>query len=177
MIAILLANGVEECEALVIHDLLFRANIKTELIGIETKEVISSHNVTIKVDKTIDEINFDDYDGLFLPGGMPGTVNLENDPNVNKMIDDFAAKNKYIFAICAAPSILIRKGLLGDNQFICFPSFENYKQPVDDTVCVYNNYITGKALSAAFKMAFKIIETMSDPYTAKAIMNQICYEG
>ena len=121
---IIVSNGLEECEALVTYDLLYRAGIDVELVGLSI-EVESSHKVVFKANKLIDEINPEDYECLVLPGGMPGTKNLENDERVQHLIDLFVKENKYVCAICAAPSILIHKGLLNSGKFICFPGFEN----------------------------------------------------
>ncbi|MBP5279826.1 MAG: DJ-1/PfpI family protein, partial [Erysipelotrichaceae bacterium] len=101
---IIVNDGLEECEALITYDLLYRAGIEVELVGF-TKEITSSHKVVFKADKLLDEIDPSEYECLILPGGMPGTLNLENDERVQKLIDQFIKEDKYVCAICAAPSI------------------------------------------------------------------------
>lgn len=171
---IIVANGLEECEALVTYDLLFRAGIETDLVGLEN-EIVSSHNVTFKPHKHINEINPDDYECLVLPGGMPGTLNLENDERVSKIIDKFVENNKLIAAICAAPSILIHKGLLGSNRFICYPGFENGLTPANGKAVQDNNFITGKGLGANFEFAYLIIKNLVSEEKAKEVISKIQY--
>lgn len=171
---ILLAEGLEECEALVTYDLLFRAGIETDLVGLKN-EVTSSHKVTIKAHKNINDIKSDDYDCLVLPGGMPGTLNLENDSRVQNLIDEFIEKDKYVAAICAAPSILIHKNLINDNKFICHPGFENGLTPVKQKAYCDNKIITGKGLGAAFEFAYIIISKLINEDKAKEVLNKTQY--
>ena len=171
---ILVANGLEECEALVTYDLLFRAGIETDLVGLEN-EITSSHNVTFKAHKNINDVNTNDYDCLVLPGGMPGTLNLENDNRVQKIIDLFIDSNKYVAAICAAPSILIHKGLLQSNKFICFPGFENGLIPAKTKAYRDNKFITGKGLGACFEFGYEIIKALTNEEKAKEILDKIQY--
>ncbi len=171
---IIINNGLEECEALVTYDLLFRAGIEVELVGF-TNEVLSSHNVTFKAHKLLDEINPNDYDCLILPGGMPGTKNLENDQRVQEMIDLFVKQDKYIAAICAAPSILIHKGLLKNNKFICYPGFESGLLPANEKAIQDNKFITAKGLGAVFEFSYLIIKNLINEDKAKQILNQIQY--
>lgn len=171
---IIINNGLEECEALVTYDLLFRAGIEVELVGF-TNEVLSSHNVAFKAHKLLDEINPNDYDCLILPGGMPGTKNLENDSRVQDMIDLFVKQNKYIAAICAAPSILIHKGLLKSNKFICYPGFESGLLPANEKAVQDNKFITAKGLGAVFEFSYLIIKNLINEDKAKQVLNQIQY--
>ena len=171
---IIINNGLEECEALVTYDLLFRAGIEVELVGF-TNEVLSSHNVTFKAHKLLDEINSNDYDCLILPGGMPGTKNLENDQRVQDMIDLFVKQDKYIAAICAAPSILIHKGLLKNNKFICYPGFESGLLPANEKAIQDNKFITAKGLGAVFEFSYLIIKNLINEDKAKQILKQIQY--
>lgn len=171
---IIINNGLEECEALVTYDLLFRAGIEVELVGF-TSEVLSSHNVCFKAHKLLDEINPNDYDCLILPGGMPGTKNLENDSRVQDMIELFVKQDKYIAAICAAPSILIHKGLLKNNKFICYPGFESGLLPANEKAIQDNKFITAKGLGAVFEFSYLIIKNLINEDKAKQILNQIQY--
>lgn len=171
---ILVTEGLEECEALITYDLLYRAGIETDLVGLQD-EITSSHKVTFKAHKNIDNINPDDYDCLVLPGGMPGTLNLEKDERVQKLIDIFVKENKYVAAICAAPSILIHKGLLQNNKFICYPGYENGLNPVNEKAFQDNKFITGKGLGAAFEFSYLIIKNLINEDKAIEIFNKIQY--
>ena len=168
---IICAQGLEECEALITYDLLFRSPIEVKLVGLE-KEVTSSHNVTIKTDLTIDELNYKDYDCLILPGGMPGTNNLEANDTVLKIIDYFVSNDKYIAAICSAPSILSHKGLIIDNEFTCFPGSVEELKSNNKKAYTYNKIITGKGMGATFEFAYEIIKALVDEKTAKEIFER-----
>ena len=137
--------------------------------------VVSSHNVTFKSDLLIDDVDTSEYECLILPGGMPGTLNLEKDERVQKLIDKFVMEGKYIAAICAAPSILIHKNLLQNNKFICFPGFENGLTPADAKAYQDNKFITGKGLGAAFEFSYLIISSLINEDKAKEIMSKIQY--
>lgn len=171
---IIVSDGLEECEALVTYDLLYRAGIGVELIGTKP-EITSSHQVTFQSHKTIDEIDPLLYDCLILPGGMPGTKNLENDDRVQKLIDLFVKEDRYIAAICAAPSILIHKGLLKDKKFICFPGFESGLEPADVKAIQDSKFITGKGLGAAFEFSYLIIKNLLSEEKAEEVLKAIQY--
>ncbi len=173
-VAILNADGTEESEALIPYDLLSRANITVELISInETKYVTSSHGVNYICKKTIKEANKDDYSTIILPGGMPGTINLKNHVIVNEWIDDFYQKKKLIAAICAAPNILISKGLLNDNEFTVFPGFENDKHPAKSYVYQKDNMITAKSMGHAIEFSKKIIANLKNEEIANQTIGEI----
>lgn len=169
---IIVKDGLEECEALLTYDLLYRAGILTDLVGSE-KEVISSHNVSFKVHKLLNEINPEDYDCLILPGGMPGTINLQEDEKVQELIDFFVEKDKYIAAICAAPSILIKKNLLKNNKFVVYPGFESGMIPAEGKSICDRKIITGKGLGAGFEFAYLIISKLINEEKAKEVMQKV----
>lgn len=112
MVYVFLADGFETIEALAVVDMLRRAKIDNETVGVTGKTVKSSHNIEVVADITIDELNISNADAIVLPGGMPGTLNLEANGIVQSSIDYCVENKKYVCAICAAPSILGHKGLL-----------------------------------------------------------------
>ncbi len=171
---ILVTQGLEECEALVTYDLLYRAGIEVKLTGL-SETIVSSHGITFQPHLRIDEIDSRDYDCLILPGGMPGTKNLENDARVQELIDAFVASEKYVCAICAAPSILLHKGLLKDNHFVCFPGFEEGRSPSHAKAVRDGQFITGKGLGATFEFAYEIISALISEDKAREVLNQIQY--
>lgn len=176
-IAILCANGLEECEALVVSDLLKRANFDVKLVSInDSLDITSSHQLAFKCDLLLDDLKEEEYSTIILPGGLPGTTNLQEDKRVIKLIHNFNDQKKLICAICAAPSILIDEGFLKDEEFICYPSFErNYKPKENAKVVVHEHFITGKALGAAFEFAYEITKALKDEESAKAVFEQIYY--
>lgn len=173
-VAIFCAQGLEECECLLTNDLLKRAGIETKLLGLE-KEITSSHNVTFICDGLLKDEDLSDYDCIVLPGGLPGTTNLENSKYVQDAIDLFMKENKYIAAVCAAPSILIHKGLLKDREFTCYPGFEENLTRVNEKAYIHNNIITGIGLGGTIEFASLIISTLLDNVKALNVMMKIQY--
>ena len=171
-VGIICAQGLEECEALIVYDMLFRAKIDVKLVGFD-KTIISSHNLTFIPHLTLDEFDYENYDCLVLPGGMPGTVNLEDNQKVQEIIDYFVKENKYVATICAAPSILIHKGLLKDNKFICFPGHENGLIPANVKAITDGKFITGKGMGAAIEFSYEIIKALESEEKAKEVLSKI----
>src|SRR4030042_231753 len=109
-ILIPLANGFEEIEAINVIDILRRADVEVVTAGLKEGLVEGSHKVLVLPDTSLDNIDFRDFDGLVLPGGAPGFVNLGNDERILKMAKEMDRAGKYVAAICAAPSVLIKAG-------------------------------------------------------------------
>lgn len=173
MVYIFLATGFEEMEALAPTDILRRANVEVKTVGVTGSVVSGSHSVTIKPDLFIDDIKLDqNLDMIVLPGGMPGTLNLEANEKLQKVIDFCSANDKYIAAICAAPSILGHKGLLKGKKATCFPGFEkdlDGAQYVDSPVAADGKIITGKGAGASIEFGLKLAEIMTSPEVANHI--------
>ena len=162
MILVFLAEGFEEVEALATVDVLRRAGLEVKTVGVTGATVSGSHSISVVCDTTIDAVEPDEsIEAVVLPGGMPGTLNLEKDEKVNSFIDYAYANGKYVCAICAAPSILGKKGLLEGKEAICFPGFEEYLYGAsvsDKSVCVDGKIITAKACGVALKFGKVIAE-------------------
>lgn len=173
-VGIICAMGLEECEALLVYDLLYRAKIDVKLVGLE-KQIESSHKVVFNTDLTIDEFDYQNYDCIILPGGIPGTPNLENNQTVQKIIDYYVDNNKLIAAICAAPSILNHKGLLQEGKFACYPGFECGLKQSDKKAIKEGNIITAKGLGAEFEFAFEIIKALTNEEVAKETLEKVQY--
>ena len=175
---IIVNNGLEECEALITYDLLYRAGIKTDLVGF-TDEILSSHEVRFKAHRLLDEIDPAEYDCLILPGGMPGTKNLENDERVQKLINDFVKENKLIAAICAAPSVLGAAGLLNGKEATCHPGFEETLTGAEVvtgvTVVQSGNIITSRGMGTAIDFALAIVRYLSDDATVYEVKKHLVY--
>lgn len=158
------ADGFEEVEAVATLDVIRRANIEIESVGINSNIITGSHNIKFICDKTDNDIDFDsDLEGIILPGGMPGTTNLMNSPVVNKFIDYCSENKLFMCAICAAPMILGRKGILNGCNAICFPGFENELIGADissEFVCRDNNIITAKGMGSAVNFGLEIVSAV-----------------
>ncbi len=178
-VAIHLANGFEEIEALTTVDLLRRVNIDVTTVSMEkTNEVNGGHDIKVITDKHFSEINYSEIDMIVLPGGMPGTTNLDSSNPLKNMISAFAEQGKYIAAICAAPLILGKLGLLKGKKAVCFPGFEKYLEGAEilETPTVKDgNIITGRGAGVATDFALKLIETLKDKETADELSRKILY--
>jgi len=152
----LISDGMEECEALVTRDVLIRSKIDVVMFPTNGKSsVLSSHNLVVNCDTK--KLNLFLYDGLILPGGGLGTKNLDSYINMDSILKHFIEKGKLVCAICAAPSVLGKRGYLNGKNFTCFSGFEkgingNY---TGDGVTVDGNIITAKSMyySADFGLA------------------------
>ncbi len=162
---LLLANGFEDHEALTTRDVLLRSNIQVDTASItKTKVVTSSHDLILYTDYILEEINYEDYGCLILPGGKKGvTEGLSNLYNLKDMLKHFA-NGKLIAAICAAPSLLGMNDLLINKNYTCFPGFENnfYKGHYQDKgVVIDGNIITSKSMYYTIDFALEIIKKIT----------------
>jgi len=177
MVYVFLADGFETVEALACVDILRRAEIETVTVGVGREIINSSQSIPVKCDELDSRVGlFDDIEAIVLPGGMPGTVNLEQNATVNKFIDYAVKKNILICAICAAPSILGKKGLLKNKKATCFPGFEKYLDKAEYTgssVEKDGNIITGKGMGVAVDFALEIVSSLRDETLAQNIKKSI----
>lgn len=167
------ADGFEEVEAIAALDVIRRAKIEIESVGIGSKQITGSHGITVICDKTDSDVDVSvNLEGIILPGGMPGTINLLNSETVNFFIDYCNKNNLYLCAICAAPMILGKKGLLKGKKAVCFPGFEDELSGAvisDEYVCADGKIITSKGMGSAVKFGLAIVEAVTDKETAQAL--------
>ena len=127
MVYVFLANGFEETEAIAPIDILRRCELDVVTVGVGEEVITSSHGISVIPDITeVDFVPSEEIDMIVLPGGMPGTLNLEKSRTVQEAIDYCTENGKYIGAICAAPSVLGKKNLLKGKKATCFPGFEDF---------------------------------------------------
>ncbi len=179
-IAIPLATGFEETEAITVIDILRRANLDVTTISIgETLVVDGAHGIKVNADKLFGEIDFDKMDMIVLPGGMPGTINLDNHIELKKRVIEFDLDEKWIGAICAAPSIIGKLGLLEDKEATCYPSFEDklFNAKISEkTTVVADNIITSRGLGTAIEFALTIVENLISKENAEKLAKAIIYK-
>lgn len=165
------ADGFEEVEAIAALDVIRRAKIEIESVGIGSKQVTGSHGITVVCDKSSDEISVSEaLEGIILPGGMPGTTNLLGSDTVSEFIEYCKLRDLFICAICAAPLILGRKGLLHGKKAVCFPGFEDELSGAeisDEYVCVDGKIITSKGMGSAVKFGLAIVGEVINKETAQ----------
>ncbi len=179
MIYVFLANGFEECEALAPVDILRRAGFDLLTVGVGGKTIVGAHNIPVICDITTDEIVFDNIEAIILPGGMPGTINLEKDEIVQKTIDYASEHNLLIGAICAAPSILGHKGLLNGKTATCFPGFEKDligAEYINNAVIRDGNIITAKGAGVALDFGFELLAYLKDEKVANDLKIQMMFK-
>ncbi len=173
MLYCFLAPGFEETEAIAPIDLLRRAKVDIQTVGVGAKTISGSHGIPLVCDLTENEIALNDaLEGVILPGGMPGTLNLEQSPVVQKALDYCAANGKLLCAICAAPSVLGHKGLLNGKEAIAFPGFENdLKGAVisKQHVVTDGSVITAKGAGVAVDFGLAIVAALKGEAAAEAI--------
>lgn len=179
MVYVFLANGFETIEALAPVDILRRAGADVKTVGLTGENIETSHKVTVKADITVDKVILDDsIDMIVLPGGMPGTLNLEDSLEVRAAVDYCAENGKLIGAICAAPSILGHKGLLDGKNFTCFPGFEKDIENANYTgepVVTDGKIITGKGAGCCVPFALKLVEMLISKEKADEVAKSLQY--
>jgi len=152
MVYVFIADGFEEVEAIVPVDILRRAGADVKLVGVGGKNITGAHGIKVEADITCDG-PLGDFEAIMLPGGMPGTLNLEKSDAVLHVIDRAVKSDAIIAAICAAPSILGHKGLLRGKKAVCYPGYEKDlagAQVMSSQVCEDGRFITGNGPGAAF---------------------------
>lgn len=158
-----LAQGFEEIEAVTIIDILRRAHLDVVTAATGSNPVRGSHHIEILCDKLIDEVNIYDFDLIVLPGGQPGANNLRDDPRIITMIKQMNDKTGYIGAICAAPIVLGKAGVISGKKVTVFPGYENEidgGEYTGDPVTVDRRIITGKGAGCAVEFSLKLVEQM-----------------
>lgn len=179
MVYIFLAPGFEEAEALVPADLLRRAEIETKTVSITGMPVPGSHGVTVTADLALDQVDPDRADMVVLPGGGLGYQNLGREPRVEKLVRQAAERGNWVAAICAAPTLLGRWGLLEGKQAVCYPGMEEGltgAQPRPDSgVVVDGKIITGRAAGSAFDFGLTLVEALAGKERADEVRRAVVY--
>lgn len=161
---VFLADGFEEIEALTLVDYFRRADIFVDTVSVgDDLFVCGSHDIIVKTDRLIDDIDLDFYDGIYIPGGSLGAKNLRDDKRVIDIVKKFDEEKKIICAICAGPSVLDRAGIVSDRALVCHPSVEKSllnvgKIKSDELIVVDGNIFTSRGAGASVFLALKLIE-------------------
>ena len=177
-VAVVLANGFEEIEAIIPINILRRGGVNVKVISLsDDKVVVGSKGFTFLVDGKISDYSSDNFDLIILPGGIFGATNLFESKDLDRILIDMNLQGKLIAAICASPAIVLAaKGLLGINKFTCYPGFENGitdGEFVDEDVVISNNFITSKGVGTAFKFAFALLEIVKGKRVLEDVKKQV----
>lgn len=179
-IAVHLAEGFEEIEAISIIDVLRRADIEVVVVSVsDNLEVIGAHQLKVIADKLFEDVNYNDLFMIVLPGGMPGASNLDAHVGLKAQINHFNAENRPLAAICAAPLVFGNLGILKGKQVVCYPGFESHLEGAEVlTVPVIEsgNIITGRGPGAAIRFALKIVEKAVSVEKSRLIAQQMLVE-
>lgn len=164
-VALFLANGFEEIEALGTVDILRRAQIPVITVSItDDKVVTGAHNVPVTADAIFSETDFKDIEILVLPGGMPGAKHLNEHEGLKKLIAEYNSKGKQIGAICAAPMVLGGLGILDGKRATTYPGFEPEligAKVTGENVVVDGNITTGRGPGLVFEFALRLVEQIA----------------
>jgi 4-methyl-5(b-hydroxyethyl)-thiazole monophosphate biosynthesis len=171
-VAVILADGFEEVEALAIIDVLRRAEIETVVAGLHDGVITSARKVKVVPDTVIDTVKADDFDMIVLPGGQPGADNLNADPRVKELLTSFCQKGKLTGAICAAPIVLASAGLLQGKRATSYPSYKDRlggAKYEEKSVVVDGNLLTSRGPGTALAVGLAIVERLVGKEKAQKI--------
>lgn len=178
-IAVFFGEGYEEIEALTVVDICRRGGLEVEMVSItDERAATGSHGITVQTDRIFREADFGGYDMLVLPGGMPGTKNLEAHGGLMAQVDAFYAAGKYIAAICAAPSIFGHRGILKGRRACSYPGFESHLEGAQVTagpVEISDNVVTSRGMGTAIDFALAIVGMFDGAGKAAEMAEAIVY--
>lgn len=177
-VLIMLADGFEEVESLTVVDYLRRIDIVCDTVSITNDRIVKgAHQIVVKTDKILEEINNSSvYDALVLPGGMPGATNLRDDDKVINLVREFNEKGKLVGAICAAPIVLQKAGIIDGKRVTSYPGFENELRGAnysEELVVRDGNIITARGPAVAVYFAIEIVKYLCGKEFAKKLKEDI----
>lgn len=175
----ILADGFEEVEALAVVDILKRAKVDTKMVSIQEQKLVTGvHGISIHADILFADADFSACDLIFLPGGMPGTRNLNEYAGLLSELRAFAEEEKRIAAICAAPMVLGGLGLLKGRKAVCFPGFEEYltgAEIVNERVVTDGNITTSKGMGTAIDLGLELVRLLCGEELSEELGRSIQY--
>lgn len=181
MVYILLGTGFEEAEALVAADVLRRADLPVTLTGIGGMAVTGSHDITVQADLPVEEVSLEAGDMVVLPGGMGGVASIEESEAAMALVRE-AALDCWLAAICAAPTLLARAGLLsGGARCVCYPGMERELSAagaapeMDRSVVVEGRLVTGRGPGSAFDFGLTLVKVLAGAAAAERVRSGLHY--
>ena len=178
MVYIFLADGCEEIEALAPLDILRRGGVEVKTVGVTGMKIHGAHGINIEADIDFNMVDASLADAVFLPGGGVGSDNLYESFDVRDITEQVYNNGNIVAAICAAPKVLGRMGLLKGKKATCYPGFEDEllgAEIVGESVVTSDNVITANGMGAAFKLGFELLRNLKGEETAQRVKNEIQY--
>ncbi len=163
MVYVLLADGFEEIEALAPVDFLRRAGVSVTTVALGQNSVVGAHGISVTADKLVAELDFSHAEMVILPGGMPGTANLDQYEGMDSILAMVYNKGGYLAAICAAPMVLGKRGYLQGKDAICYPGFEDQLKGArlsESPVVKDGRIITAKSAGFAWQFGYVLGEIL-----------------
>ncbi len=176
MVLVLLADGFEEIEALTPVDMLRRAGVTVMTVGMSGKTAHGAHGISVICDIMPENIELDTVDAVIFPGGMPGAKNLDSNPFSDAVINTVLARGGHIGAICAAPLVLGRRGVLAGKKAVCYPGFEEELRGADIAdlpVVTDGNITTARGMGSALEFAEELVKILCGNEVAEQISKGI----
>ncbi|MGO5052014.1 DJ-1 family glyoxalase III [Lachnospiraceae bacterium LCP25S3_G4] len=179
-VCIFFADGFEEIEGLSVVDLLRRAGVRVRMISVTgSLNIHGAHGINVQAEELFEHAIFEDTTMLVLPGGMPGTKHLKEHKGLMDLLEEFHIQQKYIAAICAAPSILGEKGYLKGKVATSYPSVEEQLEGAvitRDEVVVSDHIITSRGMGTAIAFSLVLIKEMLGQEKADMVASSILYQ-
>lgn len=179
MVCILLGSGFEESEALVPADLLRRAGVDVALTALQGQEVTGGHGITVKADLELDQMNPNQVEMIFLPGGLGGVTAISTCPKALELVRTVHSQGRYVAAICAAPTILATLGLLEGCRAVCYPGMEEQMAGAliqkGTPVVADGTLVTGEAAGSAFSFGLTLVELLKGSDVAEKVRESVHY--
>lgn len=181
MVCVLLADGFEEAEAVVPVDLLRRGGVEVVLTGVNGTTVKSSHDLLFTADALLADVDLDQVEMVFVPGGLGGVNALLESGEARDFLARAAAADKYLAAICAGPTVLSRLGLIDGREAVCYPGMEDLLPPANprpgNRVVRDGRVLTGEAAGASFDLGLLMLEVLKGKDTADQVRHSVYYRG
>jgi 4-methyl-5(b-hydroxyethyl)-thiazole monophosphate biosynthesis len=177
-VLVILAPGFEEIEATTIIDVLRRAEISVTVSGLDERRVTGSHDIRVEADSVLDEVNVDEYEALVLPGGLPGAHHLRDDARVTGLVRRFHDRGRWVAAICAAPIVLEKAGILNGRRATSYPGQELPSSHYEQQAVVRDGrVITSRGVGTALSFACELVACLKSPELAATLAERMLVPG
>ncbi|MEA1911065.1 MAG: DJ-1 family glyoxalase III [Spirochaetota bacterium] len=179
-IVIILADGFEEVEAVTPVDILKRGGVDVVTAGVGDRKISGSHGIKIECDTTVRQIDADDFDGVVIPGGMPGATNISESEEAGKFIKSIYQNKKLVAAICASPSVVLSPlKVLDGKKSTGYPGFEgrfnSFTEIRTESVVIDGNVITSKGPGTAAEFSFAVLEYLEDKEKSDTVAGSMLF--